>query len=200
MDGRCSPPAGRWKWHGRRMLPITSRWQRKQHGGCRGPQQAEWLERLEREHDNLRATLAWSLEAAQAGPHLEMAFRLGEALEEFWNVRGFYSEGRAFLEQALARSEGVAASVRAKALSSAAGFTDQRVTLIGQRHCTRRVSSCTASLGTPEELRCPSRGLAGIAQNKGTTIAVAGPLLRREPGALQGGGRQGKHRPVALGI
>src|SRR5207248_9957277 len=33
-----------------------------------GPQQAVWLERLEREYGNLRAALQWSLEPAQAGP------------------------------------------------------------------------------------------------------------------------------------
>ncbi len=86
----------------------------------RGPKQATWLERLEREHDNLRAALGWSLERDGAGSSREMALRLGGALWEFWRVRGLYSEGRTFLERALAGSEGVAASVRAKALSAAA--------------------------------------------------------------------------------
>jgi predicted ATPase/class 3 adenylate cyclase len=90
----------------------------------KGPQQAEWLERLEREHDNLRATLTWSLEHEQAGPRLEIALRLCEALEEFWGVRGLYSEGRAFLEQVLASGEGVASSVRARALNAAGTFSN----------------------------------------------------------------------------
>jgi predicted ATPase/DNA-binding NarL/FixJ family response regulator len=85
-------------------------------------EQGRWLERLEREHDNLRAALRWSLESEQAGPGPEMALWLGGALAHFWNVRGFYSEGRAFLEQALAHGEGIAASVRVKALKAAAYF------------------------------------------------------------------------------
>ncbi len=92
----------------------------------KGPQQAEWLDRLEREHDNLRATLTWSLEPAQAGPGIEMALRLCEALVMFWDVRGLYSEGRSFLEQAIADSEGVATPMRARALRAAAGFADNQ--------------------------------------------------------------------------
>src|SRR2546428_5776729 len=51
-----------------------------------GPQQATWLERLEREHDNLRAALQWSLEQAgneetmEGKRSIEMALRLGGAL------------------------------------------------------------------------------------------------------------------------
>jgi predicted ATPase/DNA-binding CsgD family transcriptional regulator len=87
-----------------------------------GPQQAVWLERLEREHDNLRAVMRWSLEQGEAGWGKEMALRLGGALWQFWQVRGHYSEGRIFLERALAGGEAVIASVRAKAIKAAAGL------------------------------------------------------------------------------
>ncbi len=83
-----------------------------------GPQQIVWLERLDLEYDNLRAVLQWSLDQAEHGR--EMALRLGGALRRFWFVRGHLSEGRAFLERALLGSEGVTASVRAKALIAAA--------------------------------------------------------------------------------
>src|SRR5262249_28221430 len=49
----------------------------------------------------------------------EMALRLGAALEQFWVIRGYHSEGRNFLDQALMASEGVATSIRAKAFSAA---------------------------------------------------------------------------------
>ncbi len=94
-----------------------------------GPQLVAWLDRLEREHGNLRAALHWFLEQGRAegdesgsdpGRNIEMALRLGAALERFWVVRGHRSEGRAILERALAGSKGVAAPVRAKALITAA--------------------------------------------------------------------------------
>jgi predicted ATPase/class 3 adenylate cyclase/DNA-binding CsgD family transcriptional regulator len=85
--------------------------------GMAGPQQAVLLERLEQEHDNLRAAMQWSLEQGEEGK--ATALRLGGALYSFWYVRAYFSEGRDFLERALSRSEGVAAPVRAKALYAA---------------------------------------------------------------------------------
>jgi len=88
-----------------------------------GPQLFVWLERLEREHENLRAALAWSLEPVQgeeAGQRNEVALRLGGALHRFWFSHGHFSEGRIFLGQALAASAGVTTARRAKALVVAA--------------------------------------------------------------------------------
>jgi predicted ATPase/class 3 adenylate cyclase len=85
-----------------------------------GPRQAMWLERLDREHENLRAALHWSLERGEVGHSIEMALRLGGALRRFWEVRGHVSEGRNFLERALAGSKGVAVAVQVKALWAAA--------------------------------------------------------------------------------
>src|SRR5215213_4336495 len=64
----------------------------------RGPDQLEWLERLEAEHDNMRAALSWASVRKEA----EVALRLGGALSWFWSVRGYQSEGRRWLEEALA--------------------------------------------------------------------------------------------------
>ncbi len=82
----------------------------------KGPLLVVWLERLEREHDNLRAALHWALESGRT----EMALRLGIALERFWVVRGYRYEGLAYLERALAGNAGVATDLRAKALLAAA--------------------------------------------------------------------------------
>lgn len=65
-----------------------------------GGDQEQCLARLEREHDNLRAALAWySATDEGAEPALRMAGRLWR----FWHVRGHWSEGRQWLEQALSR-------------------------------------------------------------------------------------------------
>ncbi len=89
-------------------------------------QSAVWLERLEQEHDNLRAAMWWSLERGEDGQDTEdrreMALRFGVALRSFWVIHGYWSEGRAFLEQALVASEGTATAVRAKALEAAASL------------------------------------------------------------------------------
>jgi len=85
-----------------------------------GAQQAVWLERLEQEHDNLRVALRWSLERGEEGHGSEIALRLAGALWRFWEVRGHWSEGRTFLEQALAVSKGIAVPVQVKSLKAAA--------------------------------------------------------------------------------
>ena len=56
-----------------------------------GPQQPAWVERLEEEHDNIRTALSWSLGHSQDA---ELTLRIGAALGEFWNLRGYYGEGQ----------------------------------------------------------------------------------------------------------
>jgi predicted ATPase/DNA-binding CsgD family transcriptional regulator len=63
-----------------------------------GREQKAWLKRLEREQDNLRAALRWGFELQKA----DFALRLAGALWQFWSLRGQWSEGRRWLEDALA--------------------------------------------------------------------------------------------------
>jgi predicted ATPase/class 3 adenylate cyclase/DNA-binding NarL/FixJ family response regulator len=79
-----------------------------------------WLDRLENEHDNLRAALEWSL-SASAGVNL----RLAAALVSFWDARGYLTEGRDWLEKALfAHADDSAPSAEA---FGAAGWLAQRL-------------------------------------------------------------------------
>jgi non-specific serine/threonine protein kinase len=79
----------------------------------KGEGQVAWLERFEREHDNLRSALRWLLERGES----EKAARLGWALWLFWWIRGHFAEGQRSMEQAVsvAGSAAIPASAQAKA-------------------------------------------------------------------------------------
>jgi predicted ATPase/DNA-binding SARP family transcriptional activator len=97
--------------------------------------QGFWLDRLEREQDNIRMVLAWSIgdgasypadgEARSEGPSpVELGLRLASALEEFWPTRGFLQEGQAQLLRLLAQPGAAApTAVRARGLSTAGVLT-----------------------------------------------------------------------------
>jgi len=87
-----------------------------------GPEDAAWLDRLEREHDNMRAALSRALEASSA----ELAVRLGGALRWFWNMGGYYGEGRSWLEAALAKDGSASAEARAKVLEGVGWLANQQ--------------------------------------------------------------------------
>jgi predicted ATPase len=73
-----------------------------------GPEDMEWLERLEVEHDNLRTALSWTLERGEA----ELGIQLAGALWTFWEAQGYFGEGRRWLEEALEKADLVSAAAR----------------------------------------------------------------------------------------
>jgi predicted ATPase/DNA-binding SARP family transcriptional activator/DNA-binding CsgD family transcriptional regulator len=80
-----------------------------------GPRQRWRLDRLEREHGNMRAALGWSLKRGD-----ELGLRLAAASSRFFYARGYLSEGRRWLDEGLSVVGGAAsAPVRAKALGEA---------------------------------------------------------------------------------
>ena len=89
--------------------------------GLEGRDQSMWLELLEAEHDNLRAALTWALAESEA----VVGLRVAAALWRFWEVRGYLTEGRLWLQRLLAAPADVPAVLRAKALNSA-GVLAQR--------------------------------------------------------------------------
>ena len=81
-----------------------------------GPEQATWLDRLETEHDNLRAALRWAEESGETG----IGLRLAGALCQFWLGRSYLSEGRERLTRLLLLAGAFAGTTaRAKALTGA---------------------------------------------------------------------------------
>jgi predicted ATPase/class 3 adenylate cyclase len=88
-----------------------------------GWRQAEWLERLTEDHDNLRAALSWFV---RHGP-TDHGLRLAGALRRFWRSRGYFAEGREWTSSLLALpgARGRTAA-RARALYAAGGFANQQ--------------------------------------------------------------------------
>jgi non-specific serine/threonine protein kinase len=98
-------------------LDFFMHWAEQAGPRLRGPQHLEWLNRIEAEHDNLRADLEWSLAQAERG---EDSLRLAGSLFLFWHQRGHVSEGRAWLARALANpATPRAGAARARALYAA---------------------------------------------------------------------------------
>jgi predicted ATPase/DNA-binding SARP family transcriptional activator len=85
-----------------------------------GPEQGVWLDRLETEHDNLRQALTTLREMGAVADGL----RLAVALWRFWQWRGFFSEGRSWLEQALADGDDGDAAIRADAHDGAGALAE----------------------------------------------------------------------------
>ncbi|HLJ68076.1 MAG TPA: tetratricopeptide repeat protein [Chloroflexota bacterium] len=90
-----------------------------------GPGQGAWARRMEREHENLRAALRWSIR--EGGDGL-LGARLAGTLTRFWVFHGHHQEGRAWLEEALALplpDDRETLTARARALNGA-GLLAQR--------------------------------------------------------------------------
>jgi predicted ATPase len=108
---------------------------------ARGPEQKAHLTQLSAEIDNLRAALAWCLEAAgyprsgwrdPSGDAAEVGLRLADALYWLWIHYGYLTEGSQWLERALVSGSGAPTSPRAHAFFRAAQLA---------RHCGERERS-----------------------------------------------------------
>jgi predicted ATPase/class 3 adenylate cyclase len=84
-----------------------------------GADQKEWLDRFDREHDNIRMALKWSIQAGEVEAGQEAA----GAVWRFWHQRGHLAEGRRKLEHLLQDPSGAARTpARFKALIGAGGL------------------------------------------------------------------------------
>ncbi len=81
-----------------------------------GPELEVWLDRMEAEHDNIRAALEWS-ETDHAS--LPLGLELAGWLWRFWEVRGHSTEGRRWLDALLAKADTLPGSARAFPLHTA---------------------------------------------------------------------------------
>lgn len=124
-------------------------------------QQILWLDRLEREHDNLRAALDWSL-----ANEPETALRLAAALARFWARRTHLQEGRRWMERALAQPA-VSPSVRAVALLSASTVANEQGDFATSRAWLEEAYPLWQASGNPSGLARMMSNMAAVLTNLG---------------------------------
>ena len=135
----------------------------------RNREQLEWCERLERDIENFRAALTWSLEQSDdAG--VEPALRLAGALWWFWMIRGYWNEARTWFERALETQ--VSTPARALPLLGLAvmehyvgntakceGLFEEGIALYRQQGDRRGIAFAASLLGTAVKDRTRARAL-----------------------------------------
>ncbi|HUG62495.1 MAG TPA: LuxR C-terminal-related transcriptional regulator, partial [Methylomirabilota bacterium] len=176
-------------------------------------EQLEWFARLEAEHDNLRAALAWLRERGDAVP----ALRMGGALWFFWWMRGYYAEGKSQFDALLAMPGADAPTAgRPKAFNGAGvialwlGDADRSEALHGEALALARehgdraeaafallALSATIMVGQADYVRGESAAAESLALYReiGDPGGIAGALVNRAV-ALDTQGKLGEADPL----
>ena len=141
--------------------------------------EVEWVERLDREHDNIRLALDW-LEACGENGLLQ---RLAGALARFWLVRGHAAEGRGRLERAVAADD-EPTPARLKALNGAAMLAQVEA----QRRYAEAALSLAEKLDNRAELAQAKLALAGA--RSADDMAAARQLYEESAEAFRGLGEE----------
>jgi predicted ATPase/class 3 adenylate cyclase len=109
-----------------------------------GPHQTAWLDRLERDHDNLRAALRWAVESDQA----ETGLLIAAAIWRFWQLRDHLAEGEARLTELLeAPSASAATPARAAGATALASVVYWRGDYAAARERYEEALALHAALG-----------------------------------------------------
>ena len=162
-----------------------------------GPEQGVWLGRLETEHDNLRASLDWTLGSERGDTGLRLAGRLSL----FWLIRGHFVEGRAWLERALARSGKELSPERAKALLGAGNLATRQGDLPSAIALHEAALTLHRELGDKRGVAATLDALGLVAQIQGNLTRAAGLLeesLALERGLGNRRGEAGSLHNLAL--
>ena len=104
--------AGADEWRRRHAVWLTELAETFAERTLAGEDMTMWLDRIQPEHDNIRAALAWALEHEP-----ELALRQASSLRLFWEVRGNFREGLQWIEAALPYADEMAPQVRFRGLA-----------------------------------------------------------------------------------
>jgi tetratricopeptide (TPR) repeat protein len=137
-----------------------------------GPEQREWLERLEREHDNFRKSLSSSLDAG-SGVSSPMTLRLCGALLCFWWTRGYLTEGLSWCRLGLAAAGAQERDrARTKVLNGSGALSSMQGDYPSARACFEQSLEIDRELGNLKGIASSLNGLGNVAQSQGDYAAA----------------------------
>jgi predicted ATPase/class 3 adenylate cyclase len=113
-----------------------------------GADQRRWLDRLEREHDNLRATLMW----AANRPDPDLAVRVAFALWRFWQQRGYLNEARVRLDDLRARDWDLSPVLRARLAEARGGVAYWQADQVTAEACYQEALELWREIGDRREI------------------------------------------------
>ena len=128
---------------------------------------AEWLDRLEDEHDNLRAAMQWSLNNDPA-----IAVRIAAAVRNFWLLHSHLSEGYKWLKAALERGGDPPAALRFKLMNGLGLASRFRGDYDTARKAYLDGLAAGKEAGDKQGVALSSRGLGLVAMQQGDTAAA----------------------------
>jgi predicted ATPase/DNA-binding CsgD family transcriptional regulator len=163
-----------YRGHARYFLALAETADAKLMGG----EQGEWLERLEADHDNLLAALAWMMEPASEGMSTpvrdpEGALRLAGALWRFWYMRGYLSEGRRWLSRVPADDTSLPVAARAMALNGAGVLAYSQGDLEVARSFFERSLALRREIGDQMSIAASLNNLGAVAVSQADYEAAA---------------------------
>lgn len=134
-----------------------------------GPQQQEWLDRLEAEHDNLRAALEWSMGQQST----DTALRLCPSLGRYWLTRGYFDEGREWCDRALSKTEGMLRTTPgATVLYWAGGMAYYQGDYASARSCLSECLAISRETGSGRYTALSLNGLALVDACEGDYVSA----------------------------
>lgn len=141
----------------------------------RGAAQAEWLERLEGEKENLRAALEWLLGEQQT----ERALRFSEVFGKFCGLRGYWSEEHHWLQMVLQQADQATPTRALGRVLRRAGHLAYRLRdFASARHFLEQSVALSQQLGDLSNLAGALSGLGWVLYRQ-KKVAKARQLLRK---------------------
>lgn len=127
-----------------------------------GPEQLRWLQRLDLEHDNIRAALYWSLTHDPEG-----AAVLSGALSQYWLTRGYLAEGRRWFDSIAYHPASLTPAARGRAFNAAGVMAQWQGEHSAARALLGKALEIRQQLGAPGAIADTRMNLASTLQDLG---------------------------------